>query len=123
MKKTKILALAALASITMFSQALSASQLRWLNYSPVRYFTDQDWEIAKNAARDALNEGEDGVTVNWNNPDSKNYGSLTPLSTSQKNGRTCRELKIENHANNMDGSAVYEFCQKPDGKWGAVEKD
>jgi len=122
MKKTKIQALVALALITLFSQVAYSSQLRWLNYSPVRYFTDADWDIAKTAARNALNDGKDGVTVNWDNPESKNHGSLTPLSTNLKNGTTCRHLKIENHANGLSGMAVYEFCKKPDGKWGAVSK-
>ena len=104
-------------------QPAVANELRWLNYSPVRYFTDQDWEMAKSAARQALNDAKDGETVEWKNPKSQNYGSLTPLSSTNKKGTTCRELKIVNHANHLDGSSVYEFCQKPDGKWGATKGD
>lgn len=101
-------------------QTAHAANLRWLNYSPVRFFTDQDWDIATAAGRQALNDTEDGVTVEWKNPASSHYGSLTPLSTATKDGMTCRQLKIVNHANNLDGSSVYEFCKKPDGTWGAV---
>ena len=31
-----------------------ATDLRWLNYSPVRFFTDQDWDLAVAAGRRAL---------------------------------------------------------------------
>jgi surface antigen len=97
-----------------------ATDLRWLNYSPVRFFTDQDWELALAAGRTALGEAEDGVTIEWRNPNSGNHGSLTPLSTAEKNGTQCRDLRIVNHANRTNGSAVYEFCLQPNGNWAAI---
>jgi surface antigen len=99
---------------------LASTELRWLNYSPVRFFTDKDWDLAKNAAREALNNTKDGQTVEWQNPASDNRGSLTPVSTTIKDGRTCRDLAIKNYANKLEGGGTYEFCQKPDGKWGAT---
>ncbi len=122
MKISRLLTISAIVCVTVFSQYAYSSQLRWLTYSPVRYFTDQDWEIAKSTARTALNEGKDGVTSFWENPESKNHGALTPLSTTMKDGTTCRNLKIENHANGSSGMATYEFCKKPDGTWGVVQK-
>jgi surface antigen len=97
-----------------------AMELRWLNYSPVRFFTDRDWDLARAAARTALSETEDGVAIEWSNPDSGNRGTMTPLSTAERNGTRCRQLRIVNHANRTDGSAVYEFCLQPDGRWAAT---
>jgi hypothetical protein len=34
--------------------------------------------------------------------------------------RSAVPSKIENHANNLSGSALYLFCQQNDGKWKAV---
>jgi surface antigen len=104
----------------LITQPLYAENLRWLNYSPVKFFTDKDWELAKSAARQALNEAKDGEKVPWSNPETKTHGALTPTSSTTKNGAKCRTLKIENHANNLSGSALYLFCQQNDGKWKAV---
>jgi surface antigen len=117
MKKSRILLLSAFASLTFFAQLTQASNLRWLDYSPARHFTDQDWEIATAAAREALNDKEDGVAVSWENPASKNHGTLTPLNTQQADNTTCRDLRIENHAGGLSGNVIYQFCQQPDGKW------
>lgn len=106
---------------SLVQASFASGNLRWLEYSPVRFFTDKDWELAKDAAREALNNREDGQVVEWNNPDSNNHGSLTPNATRTKDGRTCRDLVIKNYANNLEGGATYEFCQKPDGKWGTTQ--
>ena len=121
MKKLVFLALTA--SVLLASHALMASQLRWLNYSPVSYFTDKDWEIAKATARNVLDNSADGETVSWDNPDSKNHGSMTLVSTSNGDGKNCRNMKIENFSGNgMSGSAVYEFCKNAEGKWKVIPK-
>lgn len=121
MNRRTVRTLATAMMLGLVAQPLLASNLRWLNYSPVRFFTDHDWAIATAAGRQALNETKDGETVSWENPKSGNFGSLTPLGTATKNGETCRQLRIVNNAKGMMGSSVYEFCQKQDGKWGAVE--
>ena len=109
------------ALLLLSTQSASAYNLRWLNYSPVRFFTDQDWELATQAGRQALNETADGGTVPWENKSTGASGTLSPLSTSSREGAKCRTMRISNSANGLTGSAVYEFCQRPDGTWGVVE--
>ena len=76
--------------------------------------------MGKEKAREALDKGEDGVTVSWENPDSKNSGKYTPSDTTTVDGKTCRSLRIEHRAyNGLQGNVVYQFCKKPDGNWGA----
>ena len=119
----KLIFLALTASVLVASQSLMAFQLRWLNFSPVSYFTDKDWEIAKETARNALDNTADGETVSWDNPDSKNRGSMTPVSTSNVDGKSCRAMKIENHSRNgMSGSGVYDFCKDAENKWRIAPK-
>ncbi len=98
--------------------ASASSELRWLNDSPVRFFTDKDWALS-NAARDqALERSADGETVEWSNEESGSHGSVTPLSRVERNGKTCREAQIINHAKGRDGTSRFEFCRGSDGRWG-----
>ena len=114
MKQSRIITATLVASITVFSQFAYAANLRFLEYSPARYFTDKDWEMGKEKAREALDKGEDGVTVSWENPDSKNSGKYTPSDTTTVDGKTCRSLRIEHRAyNGLQGNVVYQFCKKP----------
>lgn len=118
--KNKAMILAALILLGG-TTSVCATNLQWLNYSPVRFFTDQDWQLAKAAARNALDNAKDGETVEWKNAKSGNFGSLTPIATESKDGTTCRMLKIANHARDLDGTSVYEFCQRSGGRWAAVQ--
>ena len=83
---------AAVIGLALIRPALASPNLRWLQYSPVGFFTDQDWNFLKDSAKD-------GETIEWSNPASNRHGSVTPLSTRQSSDRTCRDLKIVNHAN------------------------
>ncbi|MBT8429543.1 MAG: hypothetical protein KJN79_06485 [Gammaproteobacteria bacterium] len=103
-----------------FVQPAAALDLLWLHQSPSRHFTDQDWDLAKAAADKALNTAKDGETVSWKNPTSTTHGSFTPLSTMNQQGAVCRTVRTSNHARNLDGGAVINFCQQPDGDWALV---
>lgn len=101
-------------------QPAAAFDLQWLNQSPARYFTDEDWKLSGEAADKALDTAKDGETVSWKNPTSGANGTYTPTSTTTEQGMTCREVKIVNHAGNVDASSFMKSCQKPDGKWALV---
>ncbi|QYZ64875.1 MAG: hypothetical protein OI74_11965 [Gammaproteobacteria bacterium (ex Lamellibrachia satsuma)] len=103
-----------LGSICQPAQAL---ELRWLQYSPVRYFTDKDWDMMKETARELFNSGKDGDSAAWENPESGNQGSLKALSTMEKGGTTCREAEITNQAGKRSGTSRFTFCRQADGTW------
>ena len=117
MLNTKIQRILTLILLGSFLQTAVAFNLRFLNYSPVRYFSEQDWKLASAAVRKALNETKDGETVSWDNPKTKYFGTIRPIMTESHDGATCRKLEIENNAKGMTGSGIYRFCQQPDGKW------
>jgi len=121
-KATKRFLFAAIAS-GLFVQPAVALDLLWLSQSPSRHFTNEDWDLAKEAAAKALNTAKDGETVSWKNPNSETNGSFTPLSTTTRQDMTCREVRTTNHARNLDGGAVVNFCQKPDGDWALVSNN
>lgn len=98
-------------------QPAQALELRWLQYSPVRYFTDKDWDMMKEAARQMLDSGKDGDSATWKNPESGNQGSLKALSTIETGGATCREAEITNQAKKRSGTSRFTFCRQADGTW------
>ena len=106
-----------LVCLGLFAELAAAYNLNFLKHSPARHFSKDDWTLAKEAVDKALNETKDGVTVSWNNPQSNNSGSVTPIQTTSNAGLTCRKLQIENVAKQVSGGATYEFCQQADGTW------
>jgi surface antigen len=62
-----------------------------------------------------------GETVSWRNPDSGNFGTVTPLrETSAGDGRPCREYRT---TINVDGKAEQGTgiaCRNADGTWQIV---
>jgi surface antigen len=96
------------------------ANLGWLNHSPVRHFSDNDWEIMTTTAALALNDGAAGETFNWNNPETGNFGSLTALESVEIEGNQCRELQIINHARGLDGTSTRTLCRQSNGEWKLV---
>ncbi|MEW8524751.1 MAG: RT0821/Lpp0805 family surface protein [Candidatus Thiodiazotropha endolucinida] len=96
--------------------------LHFLKNSPARYFTKQDWDIAKTATRDILENSELGDSVMWDNPDSGNSGKLTILKAGKSSGKLCKKLEITNRAKGQEGTSNSIFCKQPDGKWKTVIK-
>ncbi len=94
-----------------------ALNLKWLEFSPVKYFTEKDWELLRQAARTALEDKADGESVKWRNEESGHYGSMTPISRLQVDGRPCRDLVIRNFAGGVNGGGTYRICRMEDGDW------
>jgi surface antigen len=63
-----------------------------------------------------------GETVNWSNPQSGNYGSVTPTRDGYSTaGRYCREYKQTIYVGGREETAVGQACQQPDGTWQIVQ--
>ncbi len=98
-------------------QTTYSVNLQWLKYSPVRYFTEQDWEMAKKAADEVLNHRSIGEALSWKNPDTGNSGDSMVTGTSEKDGKACKTLQITSRARNHEGKSNYLFCKQSDGTW------
>jgi len=96
---------------------LQALNLKWLEFSPVKYFDAKDWELLRAAAATALKEKADGEAVTWRNEASGHYGSMKPISRLQVDGRECRDLVIRNFAGGVNGGGTYRLCLMEDGEW------
>lgn len=68
-------------------------------------------------AQASVRSFETGAPVQWNNPDSGNYGSVAPGRSYQARGGYCREytqtINIGGRAERAYGTA----CRQPDGSW------
>ncbi|MCW8928929.1 MAG: RT0821/Lpp0805 family surface protein [Gammaproteobacteria bacterium] len=118
--KTKLFTIktaSVLCLIFMLTSNVSAVNMQFLKYSPVSDFTPEDFEMLQTTGKKALTDNKDGMTSEWKNPESKNSGSITPISSSTIDGMNCRKVKIINQAENKSGSAVFTFCQLPGNEW------
>ena len=79
-----------------------------------------------NADRAAMQRAEEqatlapvGKTVRWDNPDSGNYGSVTPTREGRHttSGEYCREFQQSVTIGGDTEQAVGTACQNPDGTW------
>ena len=62
-----------------------------------------------------------GETVSWNNPDSGNYGTVTPTREGESSyGRYCREYEQTIYVGGRQETAVGTACQNTDGTWEIV---
>lgn len=62
-----------------------------------------------------------GETIRWNNPDSGNYGTVTPTRTGTDNyGRACREYSQTIYVGGKQQSGYGTACQQSDGSWKVV---
>lgn len=62
-----------------------------------------------------------GTSSNWSNPDSGNYGTVTPTRTYQTNGgQYCREYSQTINVGGRSEEAFGTACRQPDGTWKVV---
>jgi surface antigen len=111
---TKVLIAGLLLLISLPAVALN---WRFLQYSPVTQFTDQDWDLLRQAGEKALERGADGEIARWSNPATGASGSIQPLDTTDREGATCRLTVVSNSAGDASGSSRFTFCRQDDGAW------
>ena len=63
-----------------------------------------------------------GQTITWSNPDSGNYGTVTPVRDGQdtNTGAFCREYQTTVTVGGRSESAFGTACLQPDGSWKIV---
>ena len=65
----------------------------------------------------ALETGRSGQAVQWRNPDSGHYGSVTPQAAYQSGDVTCREYTQTINVGGRSEQAYGTACRQPDGSW------
>ena len=104
--------LAAMAASPAFPQNIG-----FLSKGPVAYLDDADKKILTETFNAALNDGANGETVEWSNPDTGNSGTIEVLDTHEDYGTTCRTIRTFTQAGGRDGGGVYRLCRADDDSW------
>lgn len=82
---------------------------------------EYDKQLLEKSSRQALEFSPAGSTVPWQNPDSGNYGSITPTKTFKDGSRYCREYTQEVVVGGQKQKAYGTACRQPDGNWEIVK--
>ena len=78
---------------------------------------ERDRLLAGEAYNTALEYNPTDKPVEWRNPDSGNYGRVTPVTTYRQNGRYCREFTQEIFIGGEKQTGYGRACRQPDGSW------
>ena len=113
----KTLRLLMLVSLVCATAPILAGNVKFLKDSALSKMSNEDMEILRAAARNALDYTADGQPRRWENQQTGASGILTPLDTSEQDGTSCRRLEIFNDVRGETGRSVFEFCRQPDGTW------
>lgn len=103
--------------LLMPAMPVMAGNVTFLKDSAIAKMTDQDLEMLRSAARNALDYTADGQSRRWENDATGATGIVTPISTSEEGGAVCRQLELFNDAKGFSGRTVFTFCRQPDGTW------
>ena len=86
-----------------------------------RALDERDVLLAEQAKNRALERNPTGQTSSWNNPDSGNHGTVTPIRTGKADtGEPCREYKTTVTVGGDEVEAYGTACRNPDGTWRIV---
>jgi len=102
------------AALLLLAAAGPAMALNWvplLKNSPAERFEEDDLQMFITAARKAVNETADNQTVSWENPDTKAHGDITVLKSFEKDGKTCKRVRVRNEAGGRKASSVVDACK------------
>ena len=82
---------------------------------------EQDRKLAELSSNKALEYSPSGSSVEWDNPDNGNHGTITPTKTYREEGRYCREYSQEVFIDGERQKAYGKACRQPDGTWKIVQ--
>ena len=82
---------------------------------------EYDKQMLEKSSRQALEYSPSGNSVEWRNPDSGNYGSITLTKTFKENGRYCREYIQEVTIGGEKQKAYGKACRQPDESWKIIK--
>jgi 17 kDa outer membrane surface antigen len=111
---------ASLALLSGFAGSTVCAQAKYgpLDKTPAAKFTPDDWQLFYAALDSLAATGTDGAAQTWSNPKTGSSGKLELRSSFQaSDGRSCKRLRIANHAAGLDGVTTTNICRAGTGKW------
>ena len=91
-----------------------ASNLNFLNDTPMSYIKKADIDSIKRALLEVLNKKKDGETTRWTNENTGNSvkidATMVPESTDQEGKKTCRRVSVVLTAKGQSMDLHPKFC-------------
>ena len=81
-----------------------------------------DQAYAQQAAQRSLEAAPTGSPTTWRNPDSGNYGTITPTNTVPRGNTYCRDFTQTIYVEGRSETATGTACRNPDGTWSIVNQ-
>ena len=112
----------ALAALLVFGACVTGTtsaqtNLGDLRDAPSAKFQPADFDMLW-ATIDEVSRGKVGDARTWENAATGNGGTIKLLKLFKStDGRDCRRLRMDNHANSLKGSTKQTVCATPEGKW------
>lgn len=106
--------------LSLAAASVFAFNLSFLDDAAIARFNEQDIDMMIETLEQTLEHGKDGVVVEWENPKTRNHGSVTPLNSKIHEGFHCRDADIKNFAGTFTGRTIRLMCKTDDGSWRVV---
>lgn len=81
-----------------------------------------DEAYAQQAAQRSLESAPTGTPTQWRNPDSGNYGTVTPTNTVPRGNSYCRDFTQTIYVEGRSETATGTACRNPDGTWSVQDQ-
>lgn len=88
--------------------------------APITRMTQEDFRIAGEVIRKALDEGQPGHPYEWKNPATGASGSITPGAAFERGGMPCRAARFTIAAGGKSNASAWNLCRTPEG-WKVAE--
>ena len=116
-----VMCVAATAPILLWSSGNSlAINEMFADDAPVTRMTQEDFRIAGETLRKALDSGRDGEVHAWKNPKTAASGTIVPAGSFERQGMRCRGVKLSTTARERTSSTEWNVCKTPEG-WKVAE--
>ena len=88
--------------------------------APISRMTEEDFRIAGEVIRKALDEGQQGRPYEWKNPATGASGSITPGASFERGGIPCRAARFTIAAGGKTSTSAWNLCRTSEG-WKVAE--
>jgi surface antigen len=97
---------------------VSKSVASHLGLKNTKELTDEDFELIRANVLTVLESDDIDSTTTWENPDEKNRGTVTLIRQFERDGCTCKEIRVKIWARKKKiHDVLLEMCPQEDGSW------
>ena len=112
--------IAAAAAATTALPAHAINEALFARDAPISRMTAEDFRVAGEVIRKALDEGQQGRSYEWKNPATGASGSITPGASFERGGMPCRAARFTIAAGGKNSASAWNLCRTPEG-WKVAE--